>query len=281
MKKFIYTLIFITSSLFSKECKHELAICTIFKDDTKYLPEWVEFHLNQGVQHIFLYENNSPDDYENILKNYIESGVVEIISWRREPVHGYPWNSIQCDAYLDCIKKNKKNCTWIAFIDTDEFLFSPSHMDLKRLLKDYKQYAGVSVNWVMYGNSGIDKLEANEKMTDKLVYRGYMNIQEHKTVKTIVQPKYVVDCVNPHWFEYIFNQHAVTENKEYIYGPFTQFNSVNILRINHYWQRDRDFFWNIKAKRQKQWWNYSEEKLKEIEGTFNDEYDDILCNTCR
>jgi hypothetical protein len=36
------------------------------KDEARYIPEWIEFHLMQGFEHFILYDNNSTDGSSNI-----------------------------------------------------------------------------------------------------------------------------------------------------------------------------------------------------------------------
>jgi len=279
MKYFILIFVFTISLVFSHENNKKLAICSIFQDDAKYIPEWIEFHKKQGVSHFYLYENNSTDDFKTILKTYVDSGLIEIICWDFKQKNESEWSQIQTSAYMNCITNYGRRHEWIAFLDTDEFLFSPKGIKISYVLNNFKKYAAVSVNWVMYGNGGIDKIDPDEKMVDRLCYRTEINASVNHHVKTIVRPKYVNNCINPHYFLYQDRKHAVTENKEFIDGPFSQFVSVNLLRINHYWQRDRDFFWKVKTARQKKWRPYSDDDLKNIENLYNDIYDPILSNT--
>jgi len=49
------------------EPAHFLSICTIFKNEARYLREWIEFHRLVGVDHFYLYENRSEDDFAPVL----------------------------------------------------------------------------------------------------------------------------------------------------------------------------------------------------------------------
>jgi hypothetical protein len=47
----------------------------------------------------------------------------------------------------------------MAFVDVDEFLLlRDGTPDMPTLLKDYEQYGGLVVNWVMFGSSGLQVL---------------------------------------------------------------------------------------------------------------------------
>ena len=51
---------------------YDLAIVAIFKDEGKYLKEWLDYHLLAGVDHFYLYNNDSSDDYAEVLAPYVE-----------------------------------------------------------------------------------------------------------------------------------------------------------------------------------------------------------------
>jgi len=277
MFKFILTtLLFISSVIYSKELNYDLAVCAIFQDDSRYIPEWIEFHESRGVQHFYLYNNLSSDNYMQHLSHYVNDGLVTLIEWPYHSVDSVSWNTVQCNAYMDCINKTKTTCKWVAFLDTDEFLFSPKVQNLREMLWYFRNYSGVCVNWIMYGTSLVEKIGPDERMTDKLLFREKIKYDQERAIKSIVQPRYVTGCINPHFFLYIPSRHAVNEKKERVDMYSTPYISVNLFRINHYWQRDLEFFWNVKVKRQKKWWVYSDEKINELLNAYNNEYDDIL-----
>ena len=45
------------------EKKYHVAVCAIFKNEALYLREWLEFNHLVGIEHFFLYNNFSDDDY--------------------------------------------------------------------------------------------------------------------------------------------------------------------------------------------------------------------------
>jgi hypothetical protein len=56
-----------------------LSVGAIFRDETRYLAEWLEFHLCQGVEHFFLYNHHSSsDDHEAVLAPYVATGLVTL-----------------------------------------------------------------------------------------------------------------------------------------------------------------------------------------------------------
>lgn len=129
------------------EKKYKVSVCAIFKNEALYLREWLEFHKIVGVEHFYLYNNNSEDNYLEILEPYIASGWVTLVDW--------PKNQAQMEAYKDCIKNYSDSTKWLGFIDIDEFVV-PRHMDdIYSFLEPFEKNRGaVKIYWRMYGTSG-------------------------------------------------------------------------------------------------------------------------------
>jgi hypothetical protein len=124
------------------------AACAI-KNEAAYLDEWLAFGVSQGIEHFLLYDNASTDNSHEVLQPWIEAGIVELVDW---PLH---WKSgSQTKAFLDALTRLRGRTRWAAFIDPDEFLFSPTGEPLPQVRKPYERHAGVIVNWQCYGTSG-------------------------------------------------------------------------------------------------------------------------------
>ncbi len=213
--------------------QHYLAACAIFRDEATYLREWIEFHLLAGVQHFYLYDNFSTDQFEQVLAPYQRQGVVTLTHWPAD-------------------------CRWIAFIDLDEFLFSPGQADLKSQLKEFEEQPAVVANWVNFGSAGHvtrpeDLVIANFTRRGPLDVRvSHQPLDKHgqpkgppiqwqinRIVKSIVDPARTLHARNAHWFEYSRGK-AVDEN----FGPVASSNtaavSVRKLRINHYFSKSQE-----------------------------------------
>src|SRR4029077_16716471 len=146
----LFILLSLTSSL---QAKYELTMCAIFQDDACWLQEWLEFHFLQGVEHAYLYNPTSRDNYLEVLEPYLKRGIVTLTEWPYcydDQAHK-DWIAIQCGAYMDAIRRFGKKSSWIAFIDTDEFLFCPNGTSLPKFLQAYKEFGGLGVNWLKFG----------------------------------------------------------------------------------------------------------------------------------
>lgn len=128
------------------EKKYKTAICAIFKNEGPYLREWIEYHLIVGVDHFYMYNNNSTDGYLEILQPYIDSGKVTLIDW--------PYQQGQMIAYRDCIEKRRSDVNWIGFIDLDEFIVPNRDNTVYDFLKRFNNRPAVKLYWQLFGTSG-------------------------------------------------------------------------------------------------------------------------------
>jgi hypothetical protein len=236
--------------------QHALAVATIFHNDAPYLKEWIEFHRLVGVEHFYLLNNMSTDNFHEIVDPYIAAGLVDLIEWPYDFPYGdqQAWNRVQLASYDHVLQLAQGRSTWVAFIDTDEFLFSPIADNLVEVLSKYKRFGGVAVNWLAFGTSGVGKVPEGTAMIEALILRATDNSRINLHVKSIVRPECVVGTANtPHYFIYRPGYFQVTTKKEKFQGSFSPSLNKDVLRINHYYLRDEDYFYRIKLPRWDQW----------------------------
>lgn len=146
IENLFYRICFILAARKSLDKKYRVSVCTIFKDEAPYLKEWIEYHKIIGVDHFYLYNNNSSDDFMKIITPYIKKGVVTLIDW--------PMQQGQIKAYKDCIRKYRHESNWIGFIDVDEFIVPIKENDVYSFLKKFKNRPAVKLYWQLFGTSG-------------------------------------------------------------------------------------------------------------------------------
>lgn len=238
--------------------KYYLSICAIFRNEADYLREWIEFHRLMGVEHFYLYNNLSDDNYFSVLESYIDRGTVTLRDWPEE------WKRYtQSNVYRDCLDRYRHESRWIAFIDLDEFLFAPNAESLPGVLKEYEGYPGIVVNWQVYGSSG-HKKKPEGLVIENFTMKAPTNWIRNRRTKSIVDPSKTIRPRGAHLFEYGHGELAVTERLTPVRNVSTSaigrvarrllvdithripidpysFNlchpesvSVNKLRINHY-----------------------------------------------
>ena len=209
--------------------RYYLAACLCFKDAARDLAEWLEFHRLVGVEHFYLYNNESSDSYAEVLRPYQEAGLVTC--------HDWPGAVQQAATYEHCIESYREQARWIAFIDDDEFLFPTLGDDLRSKLVRYEDFAGVAVCRTVFGASG------HEKRPDGLVIESYTHRQRAlgTKIKSIVNPLEVRSC-SVHAFGYLRGAHAVDEKKRVLTGADISAPSVERLCMNHYYTKSFEDF---------------------------------------
>ena len=209
--------------------ENELAIGAIMKDEGPYLKEWLDFHILIGVNKFYLYDNESTDNTKEILKPYIDKGIVEY--------HFIPGKGMQYTAYSEILAQHSNDCRWIAFIDLDEFLFSVNHKNIVEYLHTIKQdFAVLVVSWVLYGSSG------HIRQPKGLITENYKYHRKNPSgVKSIVNPRLILNlrihiC---HVAGFIIDGNGKK------LGRIDQENnppSIDNIRINHYVTKSKEEF---------------------------------------
>lgn len=210
------------------------AVCLQFKDEEQYIKEWFNYHYRVLKADKFILINNRTTDRTlEILKPHIDSGLIDIIDW--------PGETKQHTAYAKVLTKYRKLIQWIAFIDTDEFIFSPSGSSIHNLLENNKEYACLELEWMLFGSDG-HLFKTPGLVTERFTkcgqsrYKGDRHFGFAKIgdpmpiVKCIVQPIKCNRAISAHKF--------VTKNIKRI--PKEQW------RINHYAVKSREeFHWKM------------------------------------
>jgi len=227
----------------SKKYDYELAICAIFKDEAPWLKEWVTYHHEiLGVEHFYLYNNDSSDNYEEVLSPFMKKGIVELFSWSsNDPSHqnlekvdpsDAPFYKFQIGAYNDCLRKKALGkAKWVAIIDIDEFIFAKEGKKaFYHLLKkcERKNKNSLKLSWRIFGTSDIKELTPDELLTEKMVYRAKDSYYWHNWFKCIHRPEAISFC-------HIHD--AIPKNTQDV----PRHADPKKFCINHYWTRSENF----------------------------------------
>ena len=277
MKCYIFFFILSFFSLFGYE--HTVSIAAIFQNEAPYMKEWIEYHLAIGVDHFYLTNNRSEDDYLKVLKPYIDDGIVDLFHLDTAPTSQKEWIKVQQTAYLNTGVFARGKTKWMAFIDLDEFIFPVKHLNVKNFLEDYDRWPSICINWLEFGTSNIEKLDPHRLMIDQLIMR---NNKGSFFVKNIVK----LDCIKLNISA--FNDVHIMPLKKGFY-PISMDGKIvrdpcssaayagDIIRIHHYALRDEAFFQNVKMNRP--YVQFNENKKKRLltkKLTCNQKYDNSI-----
>lgn len=258
--------VFVCGNLYSYE--YDLSICAIFQNEAPYLREWIDYHKMIGVEHFYLYNNESNDDFFNALSSYYSKGEVTLKDWPT-PQN----NDWQISAYNDCLKNCKTK--WIAFIDIDEFIVPMRGKDLKKILcKYYADKKAIYINWRQFGTSNL-KLKKDYPILPYLTKCAPKTHVHCTHGKSIVKPKFVKKVRDPHWC-------IMKNGNDYYNGNGELFKGIlytkpephcdKLIRINHYTYRDESYMHGEKTKRMQKW-NRSLEEMYRLNKEYNQEED--------
>lgn len=130
--------------------KFFLGVLVTSKNEGMVMKEWLDHYLWQGVDHFYFIDNDSSDNTTEILKPYIESGVVSYF-WM-------PAKYAQARNYNALFPECKRDCEWLAVIDMDEYVYARKpDTTIASVLKENPSANCVQLNWRFFGSSGHDK----------------------------------------------------------------------------------------------------------------------------
>lgn len=204
------------------ENKLKIAVCAIMLDENQYIEEWVNHYKKLNFDHIFIYDNNSEIPLESNDK------IVSIIPWTSKEFRS------QSKAYLNCCKEVGKEYDLILFVDADEFLITSTmdiHKDVLGLRKKYNRFDGLGIYWRIYGKPK-PYLENRQNMEDYIYYF------EDKHIKSLVNPKFVMDFPDPHKAQLVPESRYIDEVNKNITSPIGNHTSKNMY-IKHIFTRSK------------------------------------------
>jgi hypothetical protein len=230
--------------------KKYLSFHTVFilNENIKWLEEFIIYYKHIGFDHFYLYDNEGTDGAEgskthnkynfeietqnkeadteklkNILQKY--GDIITYIKWqprneKNEIVYG------QNESIKDFISKYGKETTWVAFMDLDEFIFSPKDVNLPEYLRNLPK--DVSCLKIVQ-KKFIDRFLSNNKyITQDFRCIQDLDIGTNWGSKNIVRCEDFINTNNIHTME--------VKNKTLVVDK-------DVLRFNHYNINDKQLNW--------------------------------------
>lgn len=213
------------------------------KDEDPFVDEWLAYHRLIGVDHFYLYDNDSRTQLRAVVAPH--AAYVTVIDWPgqhadlpgREP-RG-PTSHLrnnQTKAYEDSLRHLREE--WVAFIDLDEFIVLRRHATIQGFLAAFTDAGAVRLSWHYFGHDG--HFETPEGLVIATHLRRRVEpARMHKSIsraKAILSIPNAHDCVlaRPH-------DRAVDANGR-PYSPGGYPAKTAVAHVNHYPYRSfRDF----------------------------------------
>jgi Glycosyltransferase family 92 len=256
--------------------KFQISAACIINNEARFLKEWLDFHMLVGIEHFFLFNNRSTDNYLDVLAPYIKKGTVDIINWDTGETSGDAWIHLETEALSSALRLARGRSKWLALIDTDEYLFPMKGESLNETLAEFEPYGSVSVRYTVFGTNSVQLIPADKLLIESLTKSCVDTSQHNKLFKSIVRPEFVDSCINSHYCELMPGFINVTEDFKPL-NPETIATVQNKkLSLNHYWSRDLDYFQTYKLPRLIKWDISAEQCMRNLDELSVVERTDIL-----
>lgn len=132
--------------------KHYISIGAVFKQEEHALDEWIQHYLKLGVDHLYLINDFSTDNFQTIIDKY----PYQITLFNNDIVTEEFGRQMQI--YEKYLKPVLNETEYMAILDLDEFLYSPSQMSFKDFFTKYNKYSHYTISWINFGsNKQIDQ----------------------------------------------------------------------------------------------------------------------------
>lgn len=218
--------------------KYDLAIVAIAKNEGLYIREWVSYHIavTKGNIHFYIYDNESEDDMQKQIKDFIDQGYITYTS--------LPGYKMQLTAYDDAVTKYGNDARYMAFIDLDEFMVALKKDNLTEYiveLLDKYQKAGLGLNWKMYGSAG--ETEHSEGLViERFIRCAEKDFWANEHIKTLANPRMINKWVSCHYPKYISGAWSVnTKGKRQRLWSNIPVDWDEIV-LNHYFCKSKEEF---------------------------------------
>jgi hypothetical protein len=199
-------------------------IFCLIRNEAQYLAEWIEFHRAQGVERIWLFDNESTDNPAAVAAPY-----GDFVQLRPQP-----GLLQQMPMYVEQMTAQREPC-WGAFIDADEFLHSTTGQSLPAALAAFAEarVGAVAVHWVLFGPCG------QERYDPRPVRSRFPEGTPDWHVKSIVRLPAALRSPAKHAHCFDVTGETVDECGRPVLpdDPWPEPIRISRLRIDHYWSK--------------------------------------------
>lgn len=221
----------------------KLSITSIQRDRGPYILEWIAFHMVVGVNKFYIYNHGDDAQQKHILLKLSEK-LPGIIHAQQVGAIDRP----QIAAYQHAWAHHKNDVDAMAFIDGDEFLFSPGKNltdEVARLFEQHRPCSALGVYWTIYGSSGHYQ-DPQGLIIENFTRHARPDFVPNRHIKTILRGGSEAVIEHSHLFH---TEHGtVDELGRTVTSPWMRDwePSSDSLRLNHYTVQSYEFFLNKK-----------------------------------
>ncbi|MBQ7454543.1 MAG: glycosyltransferase family 92 protein [Selenomonadaceae bacterium] len=262
---------------------YDLAVVAIFKDEAPYLKEWLDYHLLAGVDHFYLYNNDSSDNFSEVLAPYAEANLVTLTN--------FPGKAMQVPAYIDALEKYRFTCRYMAFIDCDEFIYPKTDQSISEVVDEIlsgdSRATALAINWQVFGSNNLESADYSKGVLERFTRRApddwtflyeTGNSGGNIHIKSLVNPRNVDCSFSPHYAIYFPGLKAINSNGTETYSAGSYPIVTDKIVINHYYVKSREEFF-AKVKRGSAYRQINHKKISDFDiYDRNEIFDDGILN---
>ena len=221
---------------------YDLVAVTIVRDEAPYIKEWIDYHLLAGVNHFFIYNNDSSDNLQEVLKPYTEKKLVTI-----SPA---PQTHRHLEAYNDAVHNLRYFCRLMAFIDVDEFIFPKDGKSISQVTDEILETTdadGLAINLHNFGSNNLEKADYNVGVLERFTRRAvddWAPLENdipsgNAAVRIIADPRRIKCFTNPHVPKFLDGCKCVNANGVEVTENFSVPVTADKIVINYYVTKSR------------------------------------------
>lgn len=229
--------------------KYKLSVLAMFKNESWIIKEWIEHYISEGVNHFYLIDNGSNDDYESKIQSYMNKiTLVKDPSRLEKNTQSMHFKN----HFLNIIKKETE---WIIVCDIDEYIYARNNYKKisDKLNSINNNIEKIWLPWKIFGSNGHIKQPSNIKKS--FIKREDSMSSKKKDLghgKCISRTRNIINfgtCGH--------NIQINGNNKEYLSNGEEldkfEYNENNLnkldLHLNHYMLLSEEYYLEIKCKR--------------------------------
>lgn len=240
---------------------YKVSVLAMFKNEMSIIEEWILHYINEGIEHFYLIDNGSTDNYINIINKYKNK-----ISLIKDPTR-LQQNTQSVLYNKHYLKKIKEETEWIIICDIDEYFYINNNIKLIDYFNNNITHDILWVPWRLFGTKFKD--------TPKSLVKS-LNIRKKDEIKnsfghgkSIVKTNKIL-MLNVHLCDMLDNY------------KFLKIKFDDSLRLNHYKLISENYYKNNKCIRgggeSGMVITYTMESFHKQNKTFLEIEDNILCN---
>lgn len=228
--------------------KYKMAIMAIFKNEDSYMEEWLDHHIKEGFDHIYLYSNDPDMNKYKYLSSQKYKGYITVIPWidKKNDING----TVQRKAYTHCVQTYKNEYQYIMMLDLDEFVINITGNSVRNYIESLnpKYTKALKIQRYNFGSNGHIKRPKGKIMD---------NYNKHEKICSSYKTMANIDFVDTskifygvHDFRYnrnqgkIYNKYFDYKYKGYPNGCKKENLNETPLVINHYYTKSYDEYLN-------------------------------------